>query len=237
MLQDDERKLLRKAGMVFSDETLAAQALTHASHSDQAEKNGQPHPYQRLEFLGDRVLGLCIADWIYNAFPDICEGEMALRLNALVRKESCGRVMQRLGLDEIIRLDRAEARSGGHSKISIQGDICEALLGAYFLDQGLSAAQQFVKRHWQEMFAAQDEMELRDPKSELQEWIQAQGGHLPQYILVEKTGPDHAPSFTVEVQGDFIKPATGTAGSKQDAQRLAARAALEQIKQRENRAG
>ncbi|MFP4517863.1 MAG: ribonuclease III [Oceanicaulis sp.] len=213
----------------FSDRALLERALTHASHGDGRSRAASN---ERLEFLGDRVLGLMAAETLFKAFEGLDEGGLAHRLNALVNKEACARAARRVGLGEALRLSPAEERLGGREKTSILADGCEAVIGALYLDGGLPAAREFFDRLWA------DEIEgltkrPKDPKSQLQEWAAAQGFGAPHYEIIAQKGPDHRPVFEIEVRLTGLDPARGEGGSKQDAQREAARTLL----QRENADG
>lgn len=212
----------------FANAELLQEAMTHASAT-----YGQAHvtDYQRLEFLGDRVLGLAIAEQLYQNFPAAPEGELAIRLNALVKKETCAAVARELDLGPYIILGDSEASAGGRRKDTILADICEALLGAVYLDGGWEVARKFVWTQW----ATQVALELakpvskKDPKTALQEWVQ--GGQTrvktpPRYVLVDHSGPDHAPSFIYEVRIEGLEPECGSGSSRKAAEQAAATALL-----------
>lgn len=209
-------------GYRFRDGALLREALTHGSATGTGDRRAS---YQRLEFLGDRVLGLVVADMLHTAFPDDDEGRLAPRFNALVRRETCARVARTLGLGEHLILGQSEVVSGGRRKNAILADVCESVIGAIYRDGGLAAARAFVERHWRE------QMEItprpaRDAKTTLQEWAQGRGLAPPAYELVERAGPDHAPSFTVRVAVSGADPATGRGATKRDAEQSAASACL-----------
>lgn len=210
-----------RAGYRFSDATLLAQALTHAS-ADAGLSN------ERLEFLGDRVLGLVIASHLHERFPDAEEGELSLRLNALVRKEACGEVGKALALDAVIRASAGEAR--GAMAASIIADATEALIGAIFLDGGYKAARDFVLRHWHTQFD-RPVISGQDAKTRLQEWAQARlkGKGLPHYRELSRSGSDHAPVFVVEVSVPGAGSAEGRGSSKRQAEQEAAQKLLEKL--------
>lgn len=208
-------------GHNFSDRTLLARALTHASVL--GGRSGESN--QRLEFLGDRVLALAIAQELLTRFPDAPEGELARRLTALVRRETCAERALFLGIDRAVRLDRAEAQSGGRTKSVILGDACEAVLAALFLDAGYDRAAAIIVRVWGPLFDDRGTDE-RDAKSALQERLMARSAPLPTYRLRERAGPDHAPRFVIEVVGEDGVLAAGEGRSKREAEQAAARAAL-----------
>ena len=204
-------------GHTFSDPSLLKLALSHASIG--AESN------ERLEFLGDRVLGLIVAERLYADYPDIDEGGLAVRLNALVRRDACARAGNAAGLSHHLIMAASESVSGGRKKGAILAGACEAMIAALYLDGGLEAAKQFVLRYWEEQFQS-FKPELRDAKTALQEW--AQSGALPNraqpsYGVKERLGPDHAPVFTVEVQIPGHEAQRGEGPSKREAEQNAAR--------------
>ena len=212
--------LEQRIGVKFSDVSLLRQALTHVSA---CARRGDS--YQRLEFLGDRVLGLAVAELLFEAFPDANEGELSRRLAELVRRETCAEVAAEWGVAPFIILGGGEAQSGGAQKAAILGDICESILGAVFLDAGFAAAQRLVR----ESFATrldQAGASQRDPKSALQEWAQGRGLQTPVYRLDGQTGPDHAPRFLISATVDGFEPAQGEGSSKRHAEQAAAEAFL-----------
>lgn len=225
--------LENRLGYAFQDRALLTRALTHASHGDgrQREANNE-----RLEFLGDRVLGLLAAQTLFARFSAVDEGGLAPRLNALVRQETCARAARRVELGPALRMSRAEDERGGRDKDSILGDACEALIGALYLDGGLDAAHAFFDRVWAEELDGLTDRP-KDPKSALQEWAAARKFEAPVYALVERAGPDHRPRFTVAVRlvglgegaGTGGAEATGEGGSKQAAERAAAEALLARV--------
>lgn len=216
-----QEALEARAGYVFRDRALLAQALIHAS-ADAGISN------ERLEFLGDRVLGLVIASHLHERFPDAEEGSLSLRLNALVRKEACGEVGKALQLEAAIRASAGEAR--GAMAASIIADATEALIGAIFLDGGYKAARDFVLRHWQAQFE-RPVTSGQDAKTRLQEWTQARlkGKGLPQYRELSRSGSDHAPVFSVEVSVAGTGSAVGLGPSKRQAEQDAAQKLLEML--------
>ncbi|WP_338723239.1 ribonuclease III [Devosia sp. XK-2] len=190
-------KLQVRLGYRFADPDLLDRALTHSSAISPGKRIEKS--YQRLEFLGDRVLGLVVADMLYRRFPKSNEGELSRSLNTLVRKETCAEIARQLDLGKEIILGESEARSGGAGKDAILGDITEAIIGAIYLDGGLEPARAFVERLFEE-FLADGQANRADAKTTLQEWAQARGLEPPSYVLVERTGPDHAPEFTIGVE-------------------------------------
>ncbi|MCF3936335.1 ribonuclease III [Acuticoccus sp. M5D2P5] len=208
-------------GHRFADRKLLVQALTHASVHD----DGRGESYQRLEFLGDRVLGLVVSHQLYDRFPTADEGDLARRLNALVRRETCAERARMLGIDEALRLGTAEALTGGRNKAAILADACEAVLAAVYLDAGFDVAAEVIARTWAPLLDVSNELE-RDPKTALQERLQAKGAPPPTYRLKERRGPDHKPHFVIEVVSRDNVLAIGEGGSKREAEQNAARTAL-----------
>jgi ribonuclease-3 len=210
-----------RIGHKFADPTLLATAFTHVSALKSTRKRGDS--YQRMEFLGDHVLGLIVSDMLYRAFPNANEGELSKRLAELVRRESCADVAKSLGLVDDIKLGAVGAGAGARLRRSVLGDICEAVIGAVFLDGGYGAAAQFVERNWTERMR-KPRRPLRDPKTVLQEWAQANRLPTPAYREIERTGPHHDPQFRVAVDLPGLAPAEGVGGSKRDAEKAAASA-------------
>lgn len=208
----------------FSDPALLEQALTHASHF----VVGVGPTYERMEFLGDRVLGLSVASMLYETFPDAPEGELAQRFNQLVKRETCADVAVDLGIDAALRLGAAEAEAGGRRRSAILSDACEAVLAAVYLDGGFEAARGLVEREWGGRMREATKP-VRDAKTTLQELLQAEGYQPPVYAEVERDGPDHAPTFTIEVRGEGFRPERGVGHSKRAAEQEAARAVLVQL--------
>jgi ribonuclease-3 len=216
-------ELETRLGYTFKDKDLLTRALTHASASSIVSN-------ERLEFLGDRVLGLVIADKLHHLFPEDAEGILALKLNALVRSEACARAAEKVGLGDYLILANSEVASGGRKKAAILAGACEAVIAALYLDGGFAVARDFIEKNWDEQFAGLSH-DMRDAKTALQEWSQAKkGGVAPVYKLIKREGPDHAPRFAVEVSVAGQEPVTGEGGSKRDAEQAAARAMLETLK-------
>ncbi len=211
-------------GYGFKDRKLIQEALTHASALDGAK--GPRRSYDRLEFLGDRVLGLIVAERLLCLHADAPEGEIAPRFNALVNRHACASAARAAGLGDVVILSPSEEASGGRGKEAILADICESVIAALYLDGGVDAARAFVDRFWGDAFA-DAETGRRDPKTALQEWAAAQRRSLS-YVLVDQGGPEHAPRFVIEAQVDGFAPARGEGGSKREAQRAAATAFLKE---------
>lgn len=209
-----------RLGHSFGAPALLIRAVTHASMSS-------PHrdDNQRLEFLGDRVLGLVMAEALLNADPNASEGQLAPRFNALVRKETCAAVAREIDLGAVLKLGRSEMLTGGRRKEALLGDAMEAVIAAVYLDAGFEAAQERVIALWGDRIANVEE-DARDPKTALQEWAQAQGDPPPKYVEIARTGPDHAPIFTIEVRLASGACEQAEAGSKRQAEQAAARALL-----------
>lgn len=215
--------LEKSLGYAFKDKDLALRALTHSSYGDGRRKTPD---YERLEFLGDRVLGLMTAEKLFELSSEQ-EGALARRLNALVRKETCARIARRLGIGEALLISPSEEKQGGREKTSILGDACESILGAIYLDGGFPAAQNFFDVHWKEDVIAVTGKSMKDPKTALQEKASIANKTLPIYTILERSGPDHKPLFVIEVEVDGIGTAKGTGKSKKDAERYAATHLLE----------
>jgi ribonuclease III len=213
-----------RIGHKFADPNLLMTAITHVSALKASRKRGDS--YQRLEFLGDHVLGLIVSDMLYRAFPDADEGELSKRLAELVRKESCAEVAKLLGLLEDIKLGAVGATTDARLRKSVLGDICEAVIGAIYLDGGYKVAAEFVARNWTERMQ-KPRRPLRDPKTVLQEWAQGKGLPTPVYREVERTGPHHDPQFRVAVDLPGLAPAEGVGGSKRAAEKVAASVMIE----------
>jgi ribonuclease III len=213
-----------RIGHTFADSALLVTAMTHVSALKPSHKRGES--YQRLEFLGDHVLGLIVSDMLYRSFPNADEGEMSKRLAELVRKESCADVAKSLGLADDIKLGAVGAGAGARLRKTVLGDVCEAVIGAVFLDGGYEAAKQFVETNWTDRMK-KPRQPLRDPKTVLQEWAQGKGLPTPVYREVERTGPHHDPQFRVAVDLPGLAPAEGVGGSKRAAEKVAASVMIE----------
>jgi ribonuclease III len=210
-------------GYQFRTAALLEQGLTHISAL--AGARNRASSYQRLEFLGDHVLGLVVSDMLFRAFPKADEGELSRRLADLVRKEACAEVARAIDLGAAIRLGTSENNAGGRNRTAILADVCEALIGAVFIDGGYEAAAGLIVRLWEERMRA-PARPLRDAKTVLQEWAQARGLPTPAYREVERKGPDHNPEFRVIVELPNRAPAEGLGRSKRAAEQDAAAAML-----------
>lgn len=216
------KHLYGRLGYAFKDRSLVELALTHASARPSLKPN---EDNERLEFLGDRVLGLAVAELLTASFPEASEGELARRFNQLVRAERCGEIAQRWELGKLIVMSGGEAESGGRGKKTILANACEAVLGAIFLDSGYAEARDVVHRFWADELGDLD-LGVPDAKSILQEWAQGRHLPLPRYIEVSREGPDHKPRFTAEVHIDGVAPERGEGANKRAAEQAAALAML-----------
>lgn len=216
------KHLYGRLGYAFKDRSLVELALTHASARPSLKPN---EDNERLEFLGDRVLGLAVAELLTASFPEASEGELARRFNQLVRAERCGEIAQRWELGKLIVMSGGEAESGGRGKKTILANACEAVLGAIFLDSGYAEARDVVHRFWADELGDLD-LGVPDAKSILQEWAQGRHLPLPRYIDVSREGPDHKPRFTTEVHIDGVAPERGEGANKRAAEQAAALAML-----------
>ena len=204
----------------FREPGLLYEALTHGSAGDE-----HGHNYERLEFLGDRVLSLVVAELLFRNFPDEAEGKLARRYTALVRREALAEVASTIGLGEHLVLSHGEDIAGGRDNPSLLADVCEAVIAALYLDGGLPVVENFIQRYWTPMM----ERSLKPPvdaKTALQERLQGQGKPLPVYRILDRTGPDHAPEFTIEVAAGSGCSAAGTGSSRRTAEQNAAKALL-----------
>ncbi len=213
-------RLERRLGHAFKDPTLIERALTHSSVR-QAGRTAV-RDYELLEFLGDRVIGLLVAERLAALYPDRSEGELTLRLHKLVDREACARVAREAEIGPALRLAGGETRVGDRGRDTILADACEAVLAAVFLDGGLEAARTAFLNLWGELLAQLDQLEIRDAKTALQEWAQGLGRPLPAYAVVSRTGPDHRPLFTVEVSVQGLAPEAADGASRQEAEKAAA---------------
>jgi len=216
------KDLAARIGHDFSDPALLKLALTHSS----ARASTRPdEDNERLEFLGDRVLGLAVAELLTDAFPKAPEGELARWFNQLVRAETCAEIAQSWDLGDLILMSGGEAGSGGRRKKTILANTCEAVLGAVFADGGYEAAKRVVRAFWEPQLGVFD-LAAPDAKSVLQEWAQGRRLPLPRYLEVAREGPDHAPRFTSEVQIEGVAPERGQGANKREAEQAAALAVL-----------
>ena len=211
---------LEQLGFTVEDKALWLRALTHGSY-------GANDDYERLEFLGDRVLGLTIADWLYSR-SNAPEGKLSQRLNALVSRATCARVSQRIELADHIRLGKQARDDGGAQSTNILGDVMEALLGASFRQSGFEVTAEVIKSLWAEEMDG-DTGTVKHPKSALQEWAAGNQRQPPQYELMDRSGPDHAARFTVRVSVKNVGDAKATASNKQEAEKLAAKAFMDEF--------
>jgi len=219
----DHKQLEARLGYRFADPELLERALTHSSAVSPGKRIAQS--YQRLEFLGDRVLGLVVADLLYRRLPKANEGELSRSLNALVRKETCAAIARQLELGPDLILGDSEARTGGAQKEAILGDVTEAIIGAIYCDGGLGRAYELIERFFGDQIGLAN-TERADAKTTLQEWAQGRGLEPPAYVETERRGPDHAPEFTISVRIAGFEPLDATGASKKVAEHKAAEAFL-----------
>ncbi len=220
-LTDEAARFLRElTGYEPARAGLWHEALTHGSM-------GEARDYQRLEFLGDRVLGLAIADWLHEK-SDAAEGKLSQRLNALVSRETCADVARQLGIPAHIRLGKQARDDGGAQSDNILGDVMESLIGALFVERGFDAARDFVRKAWEKPMAG-GTGQRKHPKAALQEWAAGNRRKPPVYTLVSRDGPDHAAHFTVSVAVHGVGEAEARGNSKQEAETSAARAFMERF--------
>lgn len=212
--------LEERTGHHFADLARLEQALTHSSVQSPDGIN-----YERLEFLGDRVLGLCIAELLHTTFPDAVEGELSVRLNALVNAEACAAIADELGLAPFIRTGADIKSLKDKRMLNVRADVVEALIATIYLDGGLDAVRPFIARYWKQR-ALEIGAARRDAKTELQEWAHQQGNVQPIYTIISREGPDHEPVFTVEVNVKGFDKAHGEGRSKRIAEQQAAEVVL-----------
>ncbi|MGJ8626009.1 MAG: ribonuclease III [Sulfitobacter sp.] len=222
-LSGDLKAFEGRIGHHFAAPELLNRAVTHASMSSANRDDNQ-----RLEFLGDRVLGLVMAEALLALDPGATEGQLAPRFNALVRKETCADVAREIDLGQVLKLGRSEMISGGRRKQALLGDGIEAVIAAVYLDGGFDAARDMVLRLWGRRVKTVKE-DARDAKTALQEWAQARGFSPPKYVQTERSGPDHAPIFTIAAQLENGEQASATANSKRNAEQAAATKLLAQL--------
>ena len=219
-LKPETRGWLEATGFTVRDDSLWLAALTHGSM-------GEKDDYERLEFLGDRVLGLSIAHWLYER-SEAPEGKLAQRLNAIVSRQMCATVARGIGLSEHMRISKQARADGGTDSDNILGDMMESLLGAQFLDNGFAAARDLVHQLWRPALES-GAGESKHPKSALQEWAAGNRRKPPEYEVVDRSGPDHAAQFTVRVKIHKVGEATATANSKGEAEKAAAKEFMEKF--------
>jgi ribonuclease-3 len=220
-------ELTAHLGHDFTTPELLEDALKHPSLAGLRQRKKGPMPYERLEFLGDRVLGLVTAEWLYEKFPEASEGELAKRHAALVNRDALRLVAIEIDLGQHLRLAHGEEANSERKNLATLPDAMEALIGALYLDGGLKAASDFIHRYWQKDIAGSEAP--ADPKTSLQEWAQGEGLPLPQYRVVKNTGPAHAPKFVIEVSVKGYPPAQAEGHSKREAQKAAAQLLMQQV--------
>lgn len=225
-LRTDRRGLLTDALPLWLKETLGAtprdvklyeRALTHGSHSTET--------YERLEFLGDRILGLTVAEWLYADFPTEPEGKLSHRFNALVTGSVCAAVARDIGVATHLKLGKQARDDGASDSDNVLGDVVEALIGALYLDHGMEAARAFIRTHWASRIVS-NAVAPRHPKSALQEWAAAHNRRAPKYCVTDRSGPEHAPMFTIRVSLGSAGEAEAKGRSRQAAETAAAEALL-----------
>lgn len=217
--------LEERIGWRFRDPPLLEEAMRHASVIGE---RSDVKSNERLEFLGDRVLNLIIADHLFREAPDADQGGLAQRINLLIDRTACARAARRADLGAALTLSKSEEMHGGRDKETLLADACEALIAALYLDGDFPAARAFVFRFWGDELEGAERKAKRDAKSALHEWAAAEKKDL-QYHVVGRTGPEHAPLFVVEAQMDGAKPARGEGGSKREAEQAAAEAMLKRL--------
>lgn len=209
--------LRERTGHAFGDARRLQRALTHAS----ARSLNAGVDYERFEFLGDRVLGLVVADMLLAAFPQAAEGELSLRLNALVNAEALASIAAEIGLPDLIRAGSDVRNLAERKRLNLRADALESLIAVLYLDGGLEAARAFIHRYWKPRAEAVG-VARRDPKTELQEWAHQAAAAAPEYQIEGREGPDHDPLFTVSVKVGAYQPAIGSGRSKREAEQAAA---------------
>lgn len=220
-LTEEIARLEALMGYEFKEKARLDRALTHASA--RSAKGGN---YERLEFLGDRVLGLCVAELLFSTFGSATEGELSVRLNQLVSAETCASIADEMELHRFIRTGADVKKLTGKAMLNVRADVVESLIATIYLDGGLEAARRFILKYWQKRATSHD-AGRRDAKTELQEWAHAKFAATPNYRVDDRSGPDHDPSFTVTVEIPGIAPETGVDRSKRAAEQVAATRLLE----------
>lgn len=215
-------ELERNLGHGFSDRKRLDLALTHASVGGGARVKDN----ERYEFLGDRVLGLLAAERLMQLYPDAPEGQLTARFHGLVDKPACAHAARAMGIGPALRLSPGETKTGGRDKDTVLADACEAVMAALYLDGGLEAARAAFRKFWDSQIEHLGKPAARDPKSALQAWAQGLGKPLPEYEVVKRSGPDHAPKFTVRVSVVGVEPLSAAGTSRQAAEKAAATAML-----------
>ena len=215
-------KLEERIGYAFKEHARLVRALTHASAT---KVSGDISHYERLEFLGDRVLGLCVAELLFDQFPDAPEGELSVRLNAMVSGKTCAEIADDIGLHDFIQAGADVKQLTSKRMRSVRADVTESLIAAIYLDGGLEPAKQFVEKYWKKRLLEEGGA-IRDSKTALQEWAHIKTGATPVYKVIKRSGPDHDPTFIVEVEIEGTKNAQGRGKSKRAAEQAAAQAVL-----------
>lgn len=225
-LPQETSEWLQSVGFSIKTQAIWLEALTHGSfNSGSPSQENHAKDYQRLEFLGDRVLGLAVASWLYRA-SDSHEGQLSQRLNALVSGRTCARIARKIGMPGHVRLGKQAREDGGADSDNILGDVMEAVIGASFLDNGFDVTREVIFDLWQAELSG-DAGKAKHPKSALQEWAASNKRAMPQYEVTGRSGPDHASRFTVRVSIHNVGEAEADASSKSEAEKLAAKAFLE----------
>ncbi|MEP1422463.1 MAG: ribonuclease III [Erythrobacter sp.] len=227
-LSKETQVWLKSAGFTVKTEAIWLEALTHGSfNSGSPSQTDHARDYQRLEFLGDRVLGLAVASWLFRA-SDRDEGQLSQRLNALVSGRTCARIAKGIGMPDHVRLGKQAREDGGADSDNILGDVMEALIGASFLDNGFDITRDVILALWESDLSG-DAGRAKHPKSALQEWAAHNKRAMPHYDVTGRSGPDHASRFTVTVRIHNVGEAEADATSKSEAEKLAAKAFLEKF--------
>lgn len=214
-------QMAKITGHRFENAFRLERALTHASYEPKRNAKKAKQNYERLEFLGDRVLGLCVAEMLFLSFPNADEGEMSVRLNALVNANTLAEIADEIGVTERIRTGGALTQKIIKQQINIRADVMEALIAALYLDGGMETARNFITQYWTKRAKAKT-AGRRDAKTVLQEWAQQSVDQLPDYQVIERSGPDHQPVFKVQLNIKNNAPITGVGNSKRNAERAAA---------------
>ncbi len=225
-MNDPVSDLEKNLGYYFRKPQLLEQALNHPSLA--RTKNRRKDSNQRMEFLGDRVLGLIVAEMLYEAFPDEEEGAMARRHTAMVRRESLSRVAGEIGLAAFVNMSPSEQDAGGRENPALLADACEAVIAAIYLDAGIASADKFIRRYWRPLMA-ENTAPPQDAKTALQEYVQSRGVGLPDYREVSRSGPPHEPIFSIEVSIEGEASVTATGNSKRVAEQAAAALLLDRL--------
>ena len=221
-LTENRDRLEAAIGHIFADWSRVERALTHSSALSGREGN-----YERLEFLGDRVLGLCVAELLFRSYRSATEGELSVRLNQLVSAQTCAAVSDEMELHLFIRTGADVQKLTGKRMMNVRADVVESLIAAIYLDGGLEAARRFIQRYWEKRAIGSGGEFRRDAKTELQEWAHAKFSTTPSYRIDDRSGPDHDPRFTVTVEVPGVQPETGTDRSRRSAEQVAATRMLE----------